>query len=36
MLFCYYLINISKMNASSDNDKESQDVLLISNPANGE
>ena len=31
MLFCYYLINISKMNTSSDNEKESQEVLLTSN-----
>ena len=31
MLFCYYLINISKMNESSDNEKESQEVLLTSN-----
>ena len=31
MLFCYYLVNISKMNISSDNEKESQEVLLTSN-----
>jgi len=31
MLFCYYLINISKMNESSDNEKESQEVILTSN-----
>jgi len=31
MLFCYFLINILKMNASSDNEKESQEVLLTSN-----
>jgi len=31
MLFCCYLINISKVNTSSDNEKESQEVLLTSN-----
>ena len=31
MLFCCYLINISKMNTSSDNEQESQEVLLTSN-----
>ena len=31
MLFCCYLINISKMNTSSDNEKESQEVLSTSN-----
>ena len=31
MLFCCYLINILKMNESSDNEKESQEVLLTSN-----
>ena len=34
MLFCYYLINILKMNESSYNEKESQEVLLTSNMAN--
>jgi len=30
MLFCCYLINISKMNTSSDNEQGSQEVLLTS------
>jgi len=34
MLFCCYLINISKMNTSSDNEQESQEVLLTSNNTN--
>jgi len=34
MLFCCYLINISKMNTSSDNEQESQEVLLTSNKHN--
>ena len=34
MLFCCYLINISKMNTSSDNEQESQEVLLTSNTIN--
>ena len=33
MLFCCYLINISKMNTSSDNEQESQEVLWTSNTA---
>ena len=31
MLFCCYLINIWRMNQSSDNEKENQEVLLTSN-----